>query len=41
VIVKDGQRLLTFRSECSAVFTFEWDLKTQTLLTPAYQRTDL
>jgi predicted amidohydrolase len=41
VIVKGGQRLLTFRSEQSAVFTIEWDLKTQTLATPAYQRSDL
>jgi 5-aminopentanamidase len=41
VIVKDGQRLLTFRSERSAVFTVEWGLMTQTLVTPAYQRTDL
>jgi predicted amidohydrolase len=41
VIVKGGQRLLTFRSERSAIFTFDWDLRTQTLVTPAYQRTDL
>ena len=41
VIVKDGERLLTFRSERSAMFTIEWDLTTQTLVTPAYQRTDL
>jgi hypothetical protein len=41
VIVKDGARLLTFRSERSAIFTVEWSLKTQTLATPAHQRTDL
>jgi predicted amidohydrolase len=41
VIVKDGQRLLTFRAARSAIFTIEWDLMTQTLATQAYQRTDL
>jgi predicted amidohydrolase len=41
VIVQDGRRLLTFRSERSAVFNVEWDLTTQTLVTPAYQRVDL
>jgi 5-aminopentanamidase len=41
VIVKDGERLLVFRSERSAIFTIEWELKTQTLVTQAYQRTDL
>jgi 5-aminopentanamidase len=41
VIVQDGMRPLTFRSERSAVFTIEWDLQTQTLATQAYQRTDL
>jgi omega-amidase len=40
-IVKDGERLLVFRSERSAIFTIEWELKTQTLVTKAYQRTDL
>ena len=40
VIVKDGARLLLVRSERSAIFTFAWDLKTQTLVTQAYQRTD-
>jgi predicted amidohydrolase len=41
VIVKDGERLLAFRSERSAIFTIEWDLKTRTLVTQASQRTDL
>jgi 5-aminopentanamidase len=41
VIVKDGERLLSLRSERSAIFTIEWDLKTQTLVSSAYQRTDL
>jgi 5-aminopentanamidase len=41
VIVKDGARLLTCRSTRSAIFTIEWDLQAQTLVTPAYQRMDL
>jgi predicted amidohydrolase len=41
VIVKDGARLLTFRSERSAIFTIAWDFTTQTLAAHAYQRTDL
>lgn len=41
VVVQDGKRLLSFRSERSAMFTIEWDLQTQTLATMAYQRTDL
>lgn len=41
VIVKDGARLLTFRSARSAIFTIAWDLTTQTVATQAYQRTDL
>lgn len=41
MIVIDGERLRTFRSARSAMFTIEWVLKTQTLVTLAYQRTDL
>lgn len=41
VAVKDGQRLLSFRSEHSAIFTIDWNLNTQTLATQAYQRTAL
>jgi predicted amidohydrolase len=41
VVVKDGQRLLAFRSERSTVFTIDWDLQMQTLATPAHQRVDL
>ena len=41
VIVKDGQRLLSFRTERSAIFTIDWDRKTQNLATQGYQRTDL
>lgn len=41
VIVKDGRRLQSFRSERSAIFTVDWDLKRQTLVTQAYQRTCL
>ena len=40
VIVNDGQRLLAFRSERSAIFTIDWVLRTQNLVTPAYQRAD-
>ena len=41
VIVKGGQRLLSFRAERSAIFTIEWNLKTQTLAIPEYQTTYL
>jgi omega-amidase len=41
VIVKDGQRLLTFGSERSAIFTIDWDLQTQTLAPQEHQRTYL
>jgi hypothetical protein len=41
VIVKDGQRLLTFRAERSAILAIDWDPNTQSLATPAYQRVDL
>ena len=41
VAVKDGQRLLFFRSEHSAIFTIDWNIKTQNLATQEYQRTDL
>jgi predicted amidohydrolase len=37
VIVKDGQRLLSFRSERSAIFMIEWDLQAQTLARPKHQ----
>src|SRR4029434_463850 len=37
----NGERLLVFRSERSAIFTIEWELKTQTLVAQAYQCTDL
>jgi 5-aminopentanamidase len=41
VIVKDGQRLLSFRAERSAIFTIDWDLKTQNLATQEHQKTYL
>jgi hypothetical protein len=41
VIVRDGARLLTLTSERSAIFTIEWDLTAQALVTPAYRRVDL
>ena len=37
VIVKDGQRLLSLRTERSAIFTIEWNLKTQNLVTLEHQ----
>jgi predicted amidohydrolase len=37
VVVKDGQRILSFASERSTVFTVEWDLKTQSLASLEYQ----
>jgi predicted amidohydrolase len=37
VIVKDGQRLLSLRSERSAIFMVDWDVKTQNLATQEYQ----
>jgi 5-aminopentanamidase len=41
VVVKDGQRLLSFQAEGSAVITIDWHLGTQTLATQQYQRIDL
>jgi 5-aminopentanamidase len=41
VIVKDGQRLLSFQAERSTVFTIDWDLERQNLATQQYQRIDL
>jgi predicted amidohydrolase len=38
VVAKDGQRLLSLRSERSAIFTVDWDLQTQNLATTNYQR---
>lgn len=38
VVVKDGQRLLSFSSERSAIVAVDWDLKAETLATPDYQR---
>jgi len=41
VIVKDGQRLLSFQAERSAVVTIDWHLEMHNLVTQRYQRTDL
>ena len=41
VIVKDGQRLLSFQAEGSTVFTIDWDLETQSLASQQYQSIDL
>jgi 5-aminopentanamidase len=41
VIVKDGQRLRSFRSARSAIFMIEWDLQTQTLARPEHQSVSL
>jgi predicted amidohydrolase len=38
VIVKDGQRLLSLRSERSAIFLIDWDLKAQNLAAPEHRR---
>jgi predicted amidohydrolase len=37
VIVKGGQQLLSFHSTRSAMFTIDWNLHTQTVVTPEYQ----
>jgi 5-aminopentanamidase len=37
VVVKDGQRLLSFRAARSAIFVIDWDLSTENLATPEYQ----
>ena len=41
VIVKDGQRLLSFQAEHSAVVLIDWHLETQNLATQQYQRINL
>ena len=41
VVVRDGRRLLSFRSERSAIFTIDWDPMAQRLATEAYRRIDL
>lgn len=41
VVVKDGQRLLSFRSERSTIFAIDWDLQTRNLATREHQRVDL
>lgn len=38
LVVKDGQRRLSFRSERSAIVTVDWDMNTQNLATPECQR---
>jgi 5-aminopentanamidase len=38
VVVKGGQRLLTFRAERSTIFTIDWDLQTRTLAAQEHQR---
>jgi N-carbamoylputrescine amidase len=37
VVVQDGQRILSFQSERSAVLTIEWDLVSQSLIEPTGQ----
>jgi predicted amidohydrolase len=37
VIVKDGKRLLSLQSERSAIFSIDWNLRTQDLATQEYQ----
>jgi len=41
VVVKQGKRVLAHRSTRSVVLTFDWDLETMDLLSPAYQKDDL
>ena len=41
VVVKDGQRLLSLSSKHSTLFVLDWNLQTQDLATPQYQRIDL
>ena len=41
VVAKDGRRLLSLRSDRSAVFLVDWDLHTQELATTDYQRVSL
>jgi omega-amidase len=41
VIVKDGQRIRSFRSGRSAIFLLEWDLQAQTVVRQEYQRVEL
>jgi len=41
VIIKDGQRLLSLRTERSTIFTIEWNLQMQSLATLEYQTTYL
>lgn len=41
VVVKDGRRLLSLRTQRSAIFTIDWNLQTQSLVTAEYQTTYL
>ncbi|HUM16109.1 MAG TPA: carbon-nitrogen hydrolase family protein [Candidatus Nitrosotalea sp.] len=41
VVVQDGRRLLSMRSERSTVFTIDWDPTTQRLANDTYRRIDL
>ena len=41
VVVKDGQRLLSLSSTRSTLFVLDWNLLTQDLATPQYQRIDM
>ncbi len=41
VVAKDGRRLLSLRSDRSAIFIIDWDLQTQDLATTDYQRVSL
>jgi 5-aminopentanamidase len=41
MIVTDGQRLLSFQAERSAVVSIDWHLETYNLVTQQYQRKDL
>lgn len=41
VVAKEGRRLLSLQSDRAALFLIDWDLATQTLASPQFQRIDL
>jgi predicted amidohydrolase len=41
VVVKDGRRLLSLSSQESAIFVIDWNMRTQDLVTPQYQRVSI
>jgi predicted amidohydrolase len=41
VVVKDGHRLLSLSAEESTIFVIDWNLRTQNLVTPHYQKVSI